>query len=267
MTKVNFVVALAVLVPGQLVAQVQVDATDPQAAAIVADCSARKFETSVEIERDGRKRLTRMKLCAATNADDAAWARTLKDAKVKIAANPEITEESKAEIASKLDAEIAKLEPAGIDPAAMPAPLPPVEPRTEFAVTPSLSAPQRVAPAAPKEPIATAAATPAAKAPRLTIKCLVPGEKGGGSNCATLEHNTQLQIRADVDLAPGTSLRFLRRGDLRGELALAPMRQGQLFRARLPKELCAGVASSKVEIQVMGANKLVETLGPYPLRC
>ena len=44
------------------------------AAAIVADCSARKFETSVEIEKNGQKRLTKLKLCAARRGSDRAGA-------------------------------------------------------------------------------------------------------------------------------------------------------------------------------------------------
>jgi len=59
----------------------------------------------------------------------------------------------------------------------------------------------------------------------------------------------------------------LRRGDERARLALAPMRQGETYRSKLPPELCAGVASTKVEIQVLGSGQVVDTLGPYSLRC
>ena len=78
---------------------------------------------------------------------------------------------------------------------------------------------------------------------------------------------TRLQVRADADLGQGATLRFLRRGDVRGEIALAQMHQGDLYRSKLPPELCAGVASSKVEIQILGGKQVVDTLGPYNLRC
>jgi hypothetical protein len=81
-----------------------------------------------------------------------------------------------------------------------------------------------------------------------------------------------MTVRADEDLASGTLLRFLRRGDFRGEVALAQMRKGQSRRFKLPQPLCAGVSSSKVEVQILGraangTNQVADTLGPYQLRC
>lgn len=103
--------------------------------------------------------------------------------------------------------------------------------------------------------------------PRLTVRCLDLGESGAGSSCSSLNRATRLQVRADVDLGLGVSLRFLRRGDMRAEIALAQLKQGELFRTRLPAELCAGVASTKVEIQIVGGKQVVDTLGPFNLRC
>ena len=85
------------------------DAAEASEAAIIADCNARKFETSVELENDGKKRLTRMKLCSTAQSGDAAWVRTLEDAKVKISAHPDISAESKASISEEIEAEIAKI--------------------------------------------------------------------------------------------------------------------------------------------------------------
>ncbi len=239
---------------------------DPAAAAIVAQCSARKFETQVEIEKDGKKRFTRMKLCAAANENEATWVKTLQDAKAKIAAHPDISEESKAKIAIELDAEIAKFKTVEAATIALPEmPPAPASPKPEY----SVYQPLPKAPAAPTASslAATEAPKAPAKKPRMTIKCLAPGEKGGGSSCLSLDRTTQLAIRADEDLAGGASLRFLRRGDERGEIKLAAMRQGQLIRSKLPPELCAGVASSQVEIQVMSSNQVADRLGPYKLRC
>ena len=236
-------------------APAQVESSDPEAARVVADCSARKFESSVELDQGGQKRLTKFKLCAAKDSDDAAWVKTLKDAKAKIAAHPDISAESKSSIAAQLDVEIARFETSGAPsvsppPAALPPVAPPPAPAS---ATAAVSAAQ--------------VAKPAVARPRLTIKCLLPGESGPGGNCTSLDRATRLQVRADADLAAGTSLRFLRRGDLRGEIAVAQLKQGELFRSKLPPELCAGVSSSKVEIQIVGGKQVVDTLGPFNLRC
>jgi hypothetical protein len=239
-----FACVMAVPVVGQ-----EPKATDSSAAAIVADCNARKFETSVEIEKDGEKRLTKMKLCAVGNEDDAAWVRTLRDAKAKILAHPDISVESKMKIGAQIDAEIAKLQNGKAAAVSKPVELP-------------------APPAVIKPKVATSlpTSTPAAK-PQLTIRCLDSGETGEGSPCTFLQRDTRLAIRADGDLGGNIKLRFLRRGDPRGELALAGLRHGQSIRSRLPEQLCVGVSNSKIEIQVMSSNQVVETLGPYKLLC
>jgi hypothetical protein len=84
--------------------------------------------------------------------------------------------------------------------------------------------------------------------------------------------NTQITVRADENFVAGYQLRFLRRGNERGEVALGQMRQGQLLRFKTPKDLCTGVVRSNVEIQILakgGSNgaQVADTLGPYDLRC
>lgn len=232
-----------------------VEAADPAAAAIVADCSARKFETRVELEKDGQKRLTKLKLCAAQGADDAAWVRTLEDAKAKIASHPTISIESKAKIAVEFDAEIAKARTAD-------------DPSSAMSIAPARPLPEPPPAVIPALPVATIpTVAPIQVRPRLTVRCLTPGEVGDWSECTSLQRDTRLSIQADNDVAPGTSLRFLRRGDERGQIVLAGMRRGQLVRYNLPPKLCVGVASSKVEIQIMRSAQVFETLGPYQLRC
>ena len=208
---------------------------DPVAAAIIADCSARKFETSIEVVADGKPRKSRVRLCGKQGQTDAEWTNTLKDAVNKVGANENMPRAAKDQLIAALNAEIARLGPIGA----------------------SAPAPSAVAAPAPKT---------AAK-PRLTIKCLAPGDKGAGSNCLSLNRTTTLSIRADEAVAGNVGLRFLRRGDVRGAINLAQMRPGQLVRSRLPAELCAGVASSQVQIQVVASNQVAETLGPYKLTC
>ena len=238
-------------------AESAIEGNDPEALKLVTDCDARKFETVVEREENGAKQSSKVKLCGKQGQTDAEWAATLKDAAAKIEANPKMPQSVKAQLSAALKLEIAKVEGGGVG---APAPVAAIE---QPAPPP---APQ---PAPP--PAAVAAKAPAfasaLKKPRLTIRCLAPGEKGGGSSCSTLDRATRLSIIADGDLTGGASLRFLRRGDARAQLALAPMRQGETFRSKLPAELCAGVASTKVEIQVMGSGQVVDTLGPYSLRC
>jgi len=78
-------------------------------------------------------------------------------------------------------------------------------------------------------------------------------------------------VRADEDIARGTSLRFLRRGDNRAEVGLAALRRGQTQRFPLPPRVCQGVGGSRVEIQVVRAvgssSEVVDTRGPFDLRC
>lgn len=253
--------ACAMIAPASAQEKPQPPENDPGAAAIVADCAARKFETRVEIEKDGEKRLTKLKLCAVKDADEAAWLRTLEDAKAKITAHPDISDESKVKIAAEFDAEIARVKTGTAASNSVP-----VEPAQRAARQPEYVASAPV-PAVPTKPAMVAASNVAPAKPRLTIRCLDPGETGAGSPCTFLERDTRLTIQADDDLAGRTSLRFLRRGDVRGEVALAGLRRGQSIRSKLPEQLCIGVSSSKVEIQVLSSNQVVETLGPYKLRC
>ncbi len=233
-------------------AESTVEGDDPEALRLVTDCDARKFETVVDREVNGERQSSKVKLCGKRGQTDAEWAATLKDAAAKIEANPNMPQAAKDQLSAALKTEIAKVEAGTGTPKASAAVEPPAPPPT----------PQRAV-AATKAPTPTTIL----KKPRLTIRCLAPGEKGGGSSCSVLERATRLAIEADGDLAGGASLRFLRRGDAKAQLALAPMRQGQTFQSKLPPELCAGVASTTVEIQVMGSGQVVDTLGPYSLRC
>jgi len=238
--------------------------------ALVESCAAHKFETTVEVSVDGKKRGSKVKLCGKVGQTDADWANTLKDAATKIEANETMARAVKDQIIAALSAEISKIKAANTAASAPPVATPP----------PAASPPEQASVTAPPTAPAVATSSPparptlAAGKPRLTIHCYTPGEMGGGGPCISLERHTLLTVRADEDLAGGTRLRFLRRGDIRGEVALAQMRQGQTRRFGLPQQLCAGVATSKVEIQILGrttsapgADQVADTLGPYRLSC
>jgi hypothetical protein len=65
----------------------------------------------------------------------------------------------------------------------------------------------------------------------------------------------------------------VRRGDARAEIELAQLSRGKSIQFALPDEVCSGVSSSRVEIQVVrragsnSAGQVVDSLGPYLLHC
>ncbi len=68
----------------------------------------------------------------------------------------------------------------------------------------------------------------------------------------------------------GGTLRFRRRGNVRGEVKLGPLQAGQSTRVKLPTELCRAVINSRVEIELLGpksAGVAAARFGPYDLRC
>lgn len=86
-----------------------VEGADTDEARLVNDCSARKFETSAVLDKDGTKRVTKLKLCSKPGADDLAWIKTLEGAKARVAEIPDLSPESRTKIEAELDAEIARL--------------------------------------------------------------------------------------------------------------------------------------------------------------
>lgn len=251
------------------------EAASAEKQAFLQSCAARKFETTIQIIEDGAKLGKKVTLCGNAGQSDADWVATLKDAAAKTQANTEMAPEVKGQIVTALNLEITRIEAAARTvtlPKAIEA-APEVADRAQYSVLPPIPAPNRGA-APARDPVkltaraADAPALPPVKKPRLTIRCLSPGEAGGGSICAALERDTLLLVRADEDLASAASLRFLRRGDAKGQIELAQLRQGQQVRSKLPSQLCAGVASSKVQIEVLAAGgQVVDRLGPYRLHC
>lgn len=241
----------------------------PALKAVVESCSARKFETTVEATVNGTKRSRRVKLCGKEGQSDASWIATLKDAVAKARANMSFSKPMREAIAIAINDEIDRIQ-AG---SAAAAPIlskpvvltPPATRLPEYSALPPLPAPR---PAAVAKPGSRAAAAPLP--PRLTLRCAERGEKGEGRACDFLEPATVLTLRADEPLPAGATLRFLRKGDARGEVAVAPMRSGEVRRVRLPAQLCKGVATSRAEIQLLRAGAggpVLTTFGPFGLRC
>ena len=127
-------------------------------------------------------------------------------------------------------------------------------------------------PPPPPTPAAPAAKSPAAAPGREEAQAddPLPGarRKGRGKQLFSARpRDTASPSWPTRTLAVGRACASCRRGDVRAQLALTPMRLGETYRSKLPGELCAGVASTKVEIQVMGSGQVRQTLGPYSLRC
>jgi hypothetical protein len=256
---------------------------DSAAEARLGSCPAHKFETHVRAIVDGKPRSSRVKLCGKVGQTDAEWARTLADGLNKLEDDQAMPAATKDQIAAALKAEIAKFS-AAAPVAAGPAPAiaaPAPAPFPEYSALPPLPAPPRGPPAAaplaeysPLPALPTAPAVSPARPilvgeqPRVTLLCLVPGDIGGAQPCEELQRDTLLIVRADAALAKAATLRFLRKGDPRGEIALSPMGKGRSARFALPRDLCAGIASSRVEIELVNAaGQVARTDGPYRLSC
>lgn len=256
-----------------------VEGDTPDRVAQIERCQGHKFETSVEID-PVKKRSTRIKLCANPGATDADWVKTLEAAVVQIEQRA-MPPEARDELIARLNNEIARFASAP-KPLAEPSAAPSLlggdavarelagQPeRYETSVLPPLPAPLGVANA--KGASTNAVVVPPPQRPmRIGLKCLERGRSGAGSACDYLDRDTILVVSAVEGLENGGLLRFRRRGESRGEVALAPLPGGQSTRIRLPGELCSGILSSKLEIEIYPVKSVgaaAARFGPYRLRC
>jgi len=254
-------------------------------AATMANCNARMAEIPVTVIAKGVPRETKVKICGKVGQTQADWEKTLRDALNKVSSDARMSPSIKDQIITGLKFEIAKLQGAAESkpqpPQAQPAPLiaqsfaAPLAPkpqvdtgRAEYSSLPPIPAPL---PAVSAATVAAAAAPPPLPAPKLTFRCLSTESVAGEGPCDMLERGMMVTVRADEDIAAGTSLRFLRRGENRAEVDLATLRRGQSQQFSLPAKVCQGVSGSRVEIQVVRAagskNQVVDSRGPYELRC
>jgi len=254
---------------------------------VVADCDAHKFETIVHTTVDGKPKNSRVKLCGKVGQSDADWLHTLKDAVEKVGLNAGMSAEAKDQVIAALNVEIARLSPSAeatppptptiiAPPPAVVALPPPPFPSTniapvEYSALPPLPAPLPAPSVVARTAAAAVPVAPRLPAPRLSFRCLAMNSGGAEGPCDLLERDMLVTVRADEDVAPGTSLRFLRRGDNRAEIELTRLRRGQTQRFALPPRVCQGVSGSRVEIQVVRASRsgpqVVDSRGPFDLRC
>jgi len=253
-----------------------VEGATPDRVAQVEQCQGQKFESRVEID-PVKKRSTRIKLCADPGASDAEWVKTLEAAVVQIEQR-NMPAEARQKLIGELEREIARYPAAPTSaPAVQGAILYETNPgaaerlagpteRFETSVLPPLPAPKKASRTAPN----SSSSSPPQKPMRIALKCLERGQTGAGGTCDFLESTTLLVVRAVEGLDDGGTLRFRRRGDVGGEVALPRLTAGQSARVKLPAELCRGVANTRAELELMGpkSNGVVAArLGPYYVRC
>lgn len=237
----------------------------------IEQCQGHKFDSMVQID-PVKRRSTRVKLCANPGSSDADWVKTLEAAAAQIEQR-DMPASAKDKLLGELRSEIAKFAPApksvAITPAAPvflsgdAASLTPPTERYETSILPPLT------PKAAAKGSATVASAPQ-RPMRIRIKCLERGQTGPGGTCDFFVADTVLAVSAVEGLEEGGTLRFRRKGEERGEVRLTALQAGQSARVRLPTELCKGVSSSKVEIELLAPKStgaVAARLGPFGLRC
>lgn len=243
--------------------------------ALVQNCDAHKFETTIQQMVDGKPKQSKVRMCGTKGQSDAEWIKTLKDALKKTQAS-EMPPGVKQQIVAAVNAEIERLStpalnlPKGADISKLP--------KTALNTTPERPL-TRDYDALPPLPVASTVAPPnvlgpgglATIAPRVTLRCALAGDEDRPTECDSIDRDTVLVLRADDSFPAGLDLRFVRHGDERAELTVPALKPGETALLRLPPRVCAGVVRSTLEIRAQGANAPsgtpAGTVGEYDLRC
>ncbi|MEO6199301.1 MAG: hypothetical protein ABIO68_05130 [Sphingomicrobium sp.] len=254
---------------------------------LLEDCSAHRFEAVVSATVDSAIKRTRIKLCGTKGQSESEWILTLQDSADKIAANQAIAAPLRAEMVKSLDREIANRKLLGAAPAAnaaansaftlKPRPVAPRGARDNgtpaYTSLPPLPPPVSVAEAAREIAAKPYIPPPPITRPDLKFGCF-SATNVGEAECNEFDRFIIMVITARSAVSPGASLRFLRDGDNRAEIALGAMKKGQKLRLALPAEVCKGVNGGSLGIETWvlprvakAQPQLADTQGPYTLRC
>ena len=266
---------------------------DSEAAQLLRNCDAHKFETVVHDVVDGHPQASTVKLCGKEGQSDAEWIGTLTDAISKLNANKDMPAPVRDQIVTALRTEIARLEGSGpllSSPSATGksafttlTPIGPL-PQSKTADSGPLPPPRKVARAAPADdyaalpPIPTAppppvqvlsgavgASAPLLPKPRMSLTCYTPGAAEGP--CDGFTRDTLVTVHAGEDLPAGTSLRFVRDDDPRADIALPQLRKGRSARFELPVDVCRHAVGGKLELRIVRQGQEVGSEGPFNLNC
>lgn len=226
--------------------------------------------------------VAKVTLCSKKDATSDELVKMFESAAATLSQNLRMTPEKRDDLVSQMRTKAAEVRAGkaaataslGLTPPASSLtplrPATPTERAPEYTVLPPLPAPK---PAVATSAASAAATTVALTRPQLKIECFNVADLAGAGPCDSLERETIVKVLAGEAVPAGTSLRFLRRGDLRAEIDLAQLGRGKSTQFVLPREVCSGVAESKVEIQIVrrakasDAGQVVDSMGPYFLRC
>lgn len=266
---------------------------DSEAAQLLRNCDAHKFETVVHDVVDGHPQASTVKLCGKEGQSDAEWIGTLNDAISKLNANKDMPAPVRDQIVTALRTEIARLEGSGpllSSPSATGksafttlTPIGPL-PQSKTADSGPLPPPRRVGHAAPADdyaalpPIPTAppppvqvlsgavgTSAPLLPKPRMSLTCYTPGAAEGP--CDGFTRDTLVTVHAGEDLPAGTSLRFVRDDDPKADIALPQLRKGRSARFELPVDVCRHAVGGKLELRIVRQGQEVGSEGPFNLNC
>ena len=205
---------------------------------------------------------TKVTLCSDKGASHEQVVRMLEDAATKLERTAGLADDRRKALVQQMRGKIAELEKAE-------------KTKTKLAEAPEPAVASGLVSNVPPLPRAKAA-TPVATAassvlllpkPRLSFECYTPGEIGIGGPCVTFNRETRITVKAGEIIQPATSLRFIRNRDFRAEVQIGPMRKGQSKRVILPSGVCGGVVETEIEIAVARGGHVVDTRGPYLMRC
>ena len=65
----------------------------------------------------------------------------------------------------------------------------------------------------------------------------------------------------------GTSLRFVRDGDPKAEIALARLKRGRSVQVTVPTDVCKHVVGGKLELRIVRSGEELNSTGPFNLNC
>jgi hypothetical protein len=209
-------------------------------------------------------------LCSEKGATTDEIVRMIDEAAAKIEATTSIPEDRRTALIQQMRAKIAELqgqlpvaEPAAPAPIAV-ADVPPASAVAETAAGPAATAAPSAAP--PVSPRPAERATGSLSKPKLSFSCISPEYPAGGP-CVTLSRDTIVTLRSGEPVPSGFALRFVRQGDAKAEIALGALRKGQSLRLAIPQQVCSGVVSAEVEMDVVGGGRVLDRQGPYLLHC
>ncbi|GAA4713093.1 hypothetical protein H9L13_03605 [Sphingomonas lutea] len=225
------------------------------------NCGSRRFVASAEYQEEGKARRTGVTLCAAPGDTEEMWIGKLEKSATALATQTRIPASARTQLVADIQKEVARLRSAQrrslpaadalvANVPAMPAPLPP----------------------RPVAPVGSYVAPSLVAAPSITIRCLNEGgPRDRGEDCeGQIRRETILALESGENMTAPAMVRFIRKGQVREEVRIGTLRQGQLVRMRLPRSVCKGVVRSELQLEVVAASSKPSaalTEGPYDLRC